>query len=163
RVVGTEDDHAVRFVDQPCRGAGRSARRSRARRAGTAARACWRPAGAGRSHRDTRDISASRRRAGAPPGPAAQASQDGARPGRRRRIAVGIGTIAPAAVAAQAIMLALGVKVDMLNFAAVPITIGVGADYAVNLLGAMDTLKLDARRACARMGSAILLCSMTTI
>jgi predicted RND superfamily exporter protein len=82
---------------------------------------------------------------------------------RRRRIALVIGTIAPVAVAAQAIMLALGVKVNMLNFAAVPITIGVGADYAVNLLGAMDTLRLDARRACARMGSAILLCSMTTI
>ena len=74
-----------------------------------------------------------------------------------------IATVGPVAVAAQAIMLALGVKINMLNFAAVPITIGVGADYALNLFGAMDSLKLDARRACARMGGAILLCSLTTI
>jgi predicted RND superfamily exporter protein len=60
-------------------------------------------------------------------------------------------------------MVALGVKINMLSFAAMPITIGVGADYVVNLLGAMDALKLDARRACARMGGAIFLCSATTI
>ena len=71
-------------------------------------------------------------------------------------------TVGPVAIAAQTIMLAVGVKINMLNFAAVPITIGVGADYALNLLGAMDSLKLDARRACARMGGAILLCSLTT-
>jgi predicted RND superfamily exporter protein len=67
------------------------------------------------------------------------------------------------AVLAQTIMLALGVKINMLNFAAVPLTIGVGADYVLNLFGAMDSLKVDARRACARMGGAILLCSLTTI
>ena len=38
-------------------------------------------------------------------------------------------------------MLALGVQLNMLNFAAVPITIGIGADYVVNLLGAMDAFK----------------------
>jgi predicted RND superfamily exporter protein len=83
--------------------------------------------------------------------------------GRRpARILLVMGTVAPTALAAQAIMLAAGVKINMLNFAAVPITIGVGADYALNLLGAMDSLGLDARRACARMGGAILLCSLTT-
>jgi predicted RND superfamily exporter protein len=82
------------------------------------------------------------------------------RPGR---IPLVIITVAPVAIAAQAIMLALGVKINMLNFAAVPITIGVGADYVINLVGAMDSLNLDARRACARMGLAILLCSLTTI
>ncbi len=82
---------------------------------------------------------------------------------RPRRIFLVLGTVVPVAIVAQAIMLALGVRINMLNFAAVPITIGVGADYALNLLGAMDTLSLDARRACARMGGAILLCSMTTI
>jgi predicted RND superfamily exporter protein len=81
------------------------------------------------------------------------------RPGR---IALVMAAVVPAAFAAQALMLAAGVKINMLNFAAVPITIGVGADYAVNLLGAMDSLGLDARRACARMGGAILLCSLTT-
>jgi predicted RND superfamily exporter protein len=82
------------------------------------------------------------------------------RPGR---IPLVIITVAPVAIAAQAIMLAVGVKINMLNFAAVPITIGVGADYVINLVGAMDGLNLDARRACARMGLAILLCSLTTI
>jgi predicted RND superfamily exporter protein len=79
------------------------------------------------------------------------------------RILLVIATVGPVALAAQAIMLAVGVKINMLNFAAVPITIGVGADYVLNLLGAMRSLELGARRACARMGGAILLCSLTTI
>jgi hypothetical protein len=82
---------------------------------------------------------------------------------RPRRILIVLGTVVPVAVVAQAIMLAAGVRINMLNFAAVPITIGVGSDYALNLLGAMDSLKVDARRACARMGGAILLCSLTTV
>jgi uncharacterized protein len=82
---------------------------------------------------------------------------------RGTRIFLVIGTVLPVAVVAQTIMLALGVKINMLNFAAVPLTIGVGADYVLNLFGAMDSLKVDARRACARMGGAILLCSLTTI
>ncbi len=80
-----------------------------------------------------------------------------------RRILIVLATVTPVAFAAQAITLALGMKINMLNFAAVPITIGVGADYALNLLGAMSTLRIDARGACARMGGAILLCSLTTI
>ncbi|MFO0724764.1 MAG: MMPL family transporter [Myxococcota bacterium] len=79
------------------------------------------------------------------------------------RIPLVVGTVAVVAVSAQAVMFAAGVQLNMLNFAAVPITIGVGADYAVNLLGAMDAYSTDARRACARMGGAILLCSLTTI
>jgi predicted RND superfamily exporter protein len=79
------------------------------------------------------------------------------------RILVVVVTVGAVAVLAQACMLAVGVRINMLSFGAVPITIGVGADYVVNLLGAMDALKLDARRACARMGGAIFLCSATTI
>ncbi len=71
--------------------------------------------------------------------------------------------VGPVALLSQSMVLAAGVRVNMLNFAAVPITIGVGADYLLNLFGAMDSLKLDARAACARMGGAILLCSLTTI
>ncbi|HTP51431.1 MAG TPA: MMPL family transporter [Anaeromyxobacteraceae bacterium] len=83
--------------------------------------------------------------------------------GRPRRIAVTVVTVAAVALFAQSLMVALGVRVNMLNFAAVPITIGVGADYVVNLYGAMDAYAIDARRACARMGGAILLCSLTTV
>ena len=82
---------------------------------------------------------------------------------RPLRIVLAVATVATVAVTAQAVMITLGVKLNMLNFAAVPITIGVGSDYVVNLLGAMDAFKMDARRACARMGGAILLCSMTTV
>ncbi len=84
--------------------------------------------------------------------------------GRRpARVPVVVGTVALVAVSAQAVMFAVGVRLNMLNFAALPITIGVGADYVVNLLGAMDAFGVDARRACVRMGGAILLCSLTTV
>ncbi|MCG5054978.1 MAG: MMPL family transporter [Myxococcales bacterium] len=84
---------------------------------------------------------------------------------RRRpgRVLLAAAIVGPVALLSQAMVLAAGVRVNMLNFAAVPITIGVGADYLLNLYGAMDSLKLDARGACARMGGAILLCSLTTI
>ena len=82
---------------------------------------------------------------------------------RPRRILVTVGAVAAVAILAQSIMVALGVRVNMLNFAAVPITIGVGADYVVNLYGAIDALEVDARQACARMGGAIFLCSLTTV
>ncbi len=84
---------------------------------------------------------------------------------RRRplRIPLVVATVAVVAFSAQCVMFAVGVQLNMLNFAAIPITIGVGADYVVNLLGAMDAWDVDARRATARMGGAILLCSLTTI
>ena len=84
--------------------------------------------------------------------------------GRRPlRIAGTVLLVTTVAVGSQLVMLALGVRLNMLNFAALPITMGVGADYLVNLLGATDALRVDAREATARMGGAILLCSMTTI
>jgi predicted RND superfamily exporter protein len=83
--------------------------------------------------------------------------------GKPLRIPLIVGTIATVAICSQAVMLALGVQLNMLNFAAVPITIGVGSDYVVNLLGAMDAFECDARRACTRMGGGIFLCSLTTI
>jgi predicted RND superfamily exporter protein len=82
---------------------------------------------------------------------------------RPLRILISVGTVAAVAISAQSIMLALGVHINMFNFAAVPVTIGVGADYVVNLLGAMDAFDVDARHACAQMGGAILLCSLTTV
>ncbi|MFT3836164.1 MAG: MMPL family transporter [Myxococcaceae bacterium] len=79
------------------------------------------------------------------------------------RVLLVVGSVGTVAILAQANMLAVGVQLNMLDFAAVPITIGVGSDYLVNLLGAMDAFKVDARRACARMGGAIFLCSLTTV
>lgn len=82
---------------------------------------------------------------------------------RPLRIPVVVVTVTGVAVASQLMMMTFGVRLNMLNFAALPITIGVGADYIVNLLGATDSLRVDAREATARMGGAILLCSLTTI
>ncbi len=79
------------------------------------------------------------------------------------RVAVTVLTVGSVAVASQLVMMALGVRLNMLNFAALPITIGVGSDYLVNLYGASDSLRVDAREAAARMGGAILLCSLTTV
>jgi predicted RND superfamily exporter protein len=79
------------------------------------------------------------------------------------RVPVVVLTVAAVAALSQCVMYALGVRLNMLNFAALPITIGVGADYLVNLLGATDALDVDAREATARMGGAILLCSLTTV
>ncbi|HVY49416.1 MAG TPA: MMPL family transporter, partial [Minicystis sp.] len=79
------------------------------------------------------------------------------------RIPLVVGTVALVALGAELVMFAFGVRLNMLNFAAIPITIGVGSDYAVNLFGAMDAFDLDAPRATAKMGGAILLCSLTTV
>jgi predicted RND superfamily exporter protein len=79
------------------------------------------------------------------------------------RIPLTLLTTVGVAFSSQAIMLALGVRVNLLNFAAIPITIGVGVDYVVNLFGAADALKVDLRGACVRMGGAIFLCSLTTV
>lgn len=84
--------------------------------------------------------------------------------GRRPlRILLVLGTVLTVAFVGQMMMFAAGVRLNMLNFAAIPITIGVGADYVVNLLGAMDAYGVGARRAVGRLGSAILVCSATTV
>ena len=84
--------------------------------------------------------------------------------GRRRHgaatIACGLaGTLGMVALAA-----ALGLRVNFLDFVALPITIGIGIDYAVNL-AARDRHDggLGAEALLARTGAAVLLCSFTTI
>ncbi len=58
----------------------------------------------------------------------------------------------------------LGFRVNFLDFVALPITIGIGIDYAVNL-AARDRQDPghDAKSLLAHAGSAVLLCSFTTI
>ncbi len=55
----------------------------------------------------------------------------------------------------------LGFKVNFLDFVALPITIGIGIEYSVNIAARMR--ELDARAALASTGSAVFLCSYTTI
>jgi uncharacterized protein len=69
------------------------------------------------------------------------------------------GTLAMLALAAT-----VGLRINFLDFVALPITIGIGIDYAVNLAARdrHDTA-LGPRRLLARTGAAVLLCSFTTI
>ncbi|MBA3455282.1 MAG: MMPL family transporter [Deltaproteobacteria bacterium] len=79
----------------------------------------------------------------------------------RRAVAVlaatGLGTLAMIAVCAL-----LGLKVNFLDFIALPITLGLGVDYAINIAeraregrGVRETLRTS--------GGAVLICSLTTI
>src|SRR5262249_46515722 len=57
----------------------------------------------------------------------------------------------------------LGMKLNFLNFVAVPITIGVGADYAINMVRRqLDEPQLAPHEIVATTGGAVPLCSMTT-
>jgi len=88
--------------------------------------------------------------------------------GRRRHV---IATLA-SVVAGTTVMIAcaalLGLKVNFLDFVALPITLGISVDYAVNVVaregegGAADR-SADPARALATTGGAVVLCSWTTI
>jgi len=59
---------------------------------------------------------------------------------------------------------ALGLRLNFLNFVALPITLGIGVDYAVNILARLEAEPAAGRaRALAETGSAVALCSTTTI
>jgi uncharacterized protein len=59
---------------------------------------------------------------------------------------------------------ALGVKVNFLDFIALPITIGIGADYAANMAAReRGEATRDRSSALVAAGGAVLLCSLTTI
>jgi uncharacterized protein len=59
---------------------------------------------------------------------------------------------------------ALGLKLNFLNFVALPITLGIGVDYAVNIFARIGGEPPGSEaRALAETGSAVALCSMTTI
>lgn len=62
------------------------------------------------------------------------------------------------------VMAALGLKINFLNFIALPITFGIGVDYAVNIVSryASDKTK-SISSAIANTGGAVALCSATTI
>jgi uncharacterized protein len=58
----------------------------------------------------------------------------------------------------------LGIKLNFLNFVAVPVTLGIGVDYAVNVFARLDHERPENYPyALAETGSAVALCSSTTI
>jgi uncharacterized protein len=59
---------------------------------------------------------------------------------------------------------AMGLRLNFLNFVALPITLGIGVDYAVNIFARLMAEPENGRaRALAETGSAVALCSTTTI
>jgi uncharacterized protein len=59
---------------------------------------------------------------------------------------------------------ALGLKLNFLNFVALPVTLGIGVDYAVNILARLTKEGPEHHaQALAETGSAVILCSSTTI
>lgn len=57
----------------------------------------------------------------------------------------------------------LGLKLNFLNFVALPITFGIGCEYPFNIFDRTRLLGGDVRRAVLRSGGAVVLCSYTTI
>jgi len=58
----------------------------------------------------------------------------------------------------------LGVKVNFANFIAFPITFGIGVDYSVNVMSRyVQDGRRDVVRTLRATGSAVALCSLTTI
>ena len=81
----------------------------------------------------------------------------------RRAFSVLIGTAA-GSLLMVAVCALLGIKVNFLDFVALPITLGLGIDYAINMAhrqNAGDTL--DPIETLRTSGSAVFVCSLTTI
>jgi predicted RND superfamily exporter protein len=78
------------------------------------------------------------------------------------------GATVASAVAGTAAMLAcaslMGLRVNFLDFVALPITLGIGVDYAVNVAARVrEEGPGSVRRALRTTGGAVLLCSFTTV
>ncbi len=71
-------------------------------------------------------------------------------------VATGAGTVAMIAIASL-----IGLRVNFLDFVALPITLGLGVDYAINM--AARSTEDTPERALAIAGPAVLVCSLTTV
>jgi hypothetical protein len=81
----------------------------------------------------------------------------------RRSVAVLVGTGA-GTLLMVAICALLGIKVNFLDFVALPITLGLGIDYAINVAHRHDHEEIpDPITALRTSGSAVFMCSLTTI
>ncbi len=81
----------------------------------------------------------------------------------RRAFAVLIGTAA-GSLLMVAVCALLDIKVNFLDFVALPITLGLGIDYAINIAHRHDTDEVpDPIQTLRTSGSAVFVCSLTTI
>jgi hypothetical protein len=84
----------------------------------------------------------------------------------RRRVGLGAGMLALFALVMGLVFMGAafdheGLKINFLNFIAIPITVGIGADYAINLVNRWRA-DGDVVLAVRETGGAVVLCSMTT-
>jgi uncharacterized membrane protein YdfJ with MMPL/SSD domain len=79
----------------------------------------------------------------------------------RRAVAVLVATIA-GSLLMIAVCAALDLKVNFLDFVALPITLGIGVDYAINIAHRQDH-ELDPVTTLRTSGSAVFVCSLTTM
>lgn len=63
----------------------------------------------------------------------------------------------------SAVMFLMGERINFMNFAALPITLGVGADYSANIWARLKQDRGPLGHIIADTGSAVALCSLTTI
>lgn len=81
------------------------------------------------------------------------------RHGRLTALAAMLGTTAMLGLSSLA-----GIKINFLDFVALPLTLGIGTDYAANVLSrAREEGRGGARRAVLTTGGVVVLCSFTTI
>jgi len=81
----------------------------------------------------------------------------------RRAFAVLVGTAA-GSLLMVAVCALLGIKVNFLDFVALPITLGLGIDYAINMAHRQNAgATLDPIETLRTSGSAVFVCSLTTI
>ncbi|HVK88260.1 MAG TPA: MMPL family transporter [Kofleriaceae bacterium] len=81
--------------------------------------------------------------------------------GRTRRAFAVLAATTAGTLAMVAVCAAAGLKINFLDFVALPITLGLGIDYAINIADRAATA--DPREALRSTGGTVLVCSMTTI
>jgi predicted RND superfamily exporter protein len=81
----------------------------------------------------------------------------------RRAVAVMVGTVG-GSLLMIAVCALLGIKVNFLDFVALPITLGLGIDYAINVAHRHDAEEIpDPITTLRTSGSAVFVCSLTTM
>jgi predicted RND superfamily exporter protein len=84
--------------------------------------------------------------------------------GRNRRAAAVLLSTAGGSLLMVAVCAAIGLKVNFLDFVALPITLGLGIDYAINIAHRHDHEDIpDPLTTLRTSGSAVFVCSLTTI
>jgi predicted RND superfamily exporter protein len=82
---------------------------------------------------------------------------------RARAVGMVLGSLGLALVWMLAAMDLVGVRLNFINFIALPITFGIGVDYAVNVYGRFEQERsFDILPALRGVGGAVILCSLTT-